>query len=202
MKSILMSIQPKWVEKIISGEKTIEVRKTAPKEVPFKVYIYCTGVKNLNLTEYVKLFRETGGAIDYWHGKVVAEFVCDKVDTIPVDSEAFAAISKSACLTTDELIEYCSGRDMYGLHISALKIYDKPKDLSEYFVYNKELEKRFIDGDDFCCHDATNEYGEAMTECDGENIHNCYRCWEEWSGWCHRITRPPQSWQYVGEIEE
>lgn len=35
MKSILMSIQPKWVKKIISGEKIIEVRKTAPKEVPF-----------------------------------------------------------------------------------------------------------------------------------------------------------------------
>lgn len=31
MKSVLISIQPKWVEKIANGEKTIEVRKTAPK---------------------------------------------------------------------------------------------------------------------------------------------------------------------------
>ena len=41
MKSILISIKPKWVEKIIRGEKTIEVRKSAPKEVPFsdlKIY--------------------------------------------------------------------------------------------------------------------------------------------------------------------
>ena len=133
MKSILMPIQPKWVKKIISGEKTIEVRKTAPKEVPFKVYIYCTGVKNLNLTEYVKLFSETGGAIDYWHGKVVAEFICNKVETIPVDSEAFVAISKPACLTIDELLEYCSGKDMYGLHISNLKVYDEPKELSDFY---------------------------------------------------------------------
>ena len=31
MKSVLISIQPKWVEKIASGEKTIEVRKTRHK---------------------------------------------------------------------------------------------------------------------------------------------------------------------------
>ena len=47
MKSVLISIQPKWVEKICREigkdenskpiyEKRIEVRKTAPKEVPFK----------------------------------------------------------------------------------------------------------------------------------------------------------------------
>lgn len=43
MKDVLISIQPKWVEKIASGEKTIEVRKTRPKiDTPFKVYIYAT----------------------------------------------------------------------------------------------------------------------------------------------------------------
>ena len=36
MKSVLISIRPQWCEKIASGKKTIEVRKTAPKEVPFK----------------------------------------------------------------------------------------------------------------------------------------------------------------------
>lgn len=46
MKNIMLSIQPKWVEKIASGEKTIEVRKTRPKiETPFKCYIYCTKEK-------------------------------------------------------------------------------------------------------------------------------------------------------------
>lgn len=42
-KSVLISIRPKWCEKIASGEKTIEVRKTRPKmNTPFKCYIYCT----------------------------------------------------------------------------------------------------------------------------------------------------------------
>jgi predicted transcriptional regulator len=43
MRAVLISIQPKWVEKIARGQKTVEVRKTKPKlETPFKVYIYCT----------------------------------------------------------------------------------------------------------------------------------------------------------------
>ena len=43
MKSVLISIQPKWCELIANGKKTVEVRKTRPKlETPFKCYIYCT----------------------------------------------------------------------------------------------------------------------------------------------------------------
>ena len=53
MKSVLISIKPQWCEKICHEigkdendkpiyEKRIEVRKTAPKEVPFKAYIYET----------------------------------------------------------------------------------------------------------------------------------------------------------------
>lgn len=42
-KAVMLSIRPKWCEKIVSGEKTIEVRKTRPKlDMPFRGYIYCT----------------------------------------------------------------------------------------------------------------------------------------------------------------
>ena len=123
MKSILMSIQPEYCELIASGKKTIEVRKTAPK-APFRVFIYQTKKKWIyRLLEWLGLYQQ----------KVIGEFVCNAVESIPVDSEAFAAISKPACLTTDELIEYCSGKDMYGLHISDLKVYDKPKELSDFY---------------------------------------------------------------------
>lgn len=30
-KTVMLSIRPKWCEKIANGEKTIEVRKTKPK---------------------------------------------------------------------------------------------------------------------------------------------------------------------------
>lgn len=51
MKAVLISIRPKWCQKIISGEKPIEVRKTRPKlNTPFKCYIYCTeGRPDLNI---------------------------------------------------------------------------------------------------------------------------------------------------------
>ena len=59
MKSILISIQPKWCELIASGKKTIEVRKTRPKlETPFKCYIYETKGK---LQRYSSVAWETEG---------------------------------------------------------------------------------------------------------------------------------------------
>ena len=43
MRAVLISIQPKYVDLIAKGEKTIEVRKSRPKlETPFKCYIYET----------------------------------------------------------------------------------------------------------------------------------------------------------------
>lgn len=60
MIAVLISIRPKWCEKIISGEKTIEVRKTRPKmDTPFKCYIYKCG-----------------------NGKVIGEFLCDEISNI------------------------------------------------------------------------------------------------------------------------
>ena len=42
-KSVLISIQPEWCYRILSGEKTIEIRKNKPNlTTPFKCYIYCT----------------------------------------------------------------------------------------------------------------------------------------------------------------
>lgn len=38
MKSVLISIQPKWCELIASGKKTVEVRKTRPKLEMKKVF--------------------------------------------------------------------------------------------------------------------------------------------------------------------
>lgn len=83
MKSVLISIQPKWCELIASGKKTIEVRKTMPKiDTPFKCYIYCT------LSGSNEFFKEDcKGDIAEWNrskmalkkGKVIGEFVCDEI---------------------------------------------------------------------------------------------------------------------------
>lgn len=40
MKAVMLSVQPKWCEKIASGRKVIEVGKSKPKlKTPFKCYI-------------------------------------------------------------------------------------------------------------------------------------------------------------------
>lgn len=107
MKAVLISIQPKWCAKIASGEKTVEIRKTAPKiEAPFKCYIYCTlppqeeFFTHGGIREYAnELIRLQSGEIVYDYGmrlccdtegrpytsenflcrKVIGEFVCDRI---------------------------------------------------------------------------------------------------------------------------
>lgn len=42
-KVIILSVQPQWIHKILTGKKTIEIRKSAPKcDLPIDVYLYCT----------------------------------------------------------------------------------------------------------------------------------------------------------------
>lgn len=110
MKSVLISIQPKWCELIASGKKTVEVRKTKPKlQTPFKCYIYCTKAKeyfSLGGGLYAcsdELYRLPTGEIkfgdsfelagnwsgqygkdNFYNGKVIGEFVCDDIGEFKV----------------------------------------------------------------------------------------------------------------------
>lgn len=134
-KAVILSIRPKWVEKIASGEKTIEVRKTRPKmNTPFKCYIYCT------LPKYP---HEDFIATDYpmpqfYGGKVIGEFTCERIALIAYDggelsSTTNAAFSPATCLTQSEIIAYIGDEGRcYGWHMSNLRIYDTPRELSEF----------------------------------------------------------------------
>ena len=130
MKSVLISIQPKWCELIASGKKTVEVRKTMPKlEPPFKCYIYCTHSKNG--VAYCK-----GNEI--LNGKVIGEFVCDCYDGYwftenDTDIAEFEDVQLS-CVPVDELLEYANGKCLYFWNISDLVIYDEPKPLTDFAV--------------------------------------------------------------------
>lgn len=94
MKSILMSFQPQWVEKIINGEKILEIRKFIPKcELPCKVYIYCSktgrplvlGQENACVDiHYTQTFgynkKDEEKIWGILNGKVVAEFTLNTAD--------------------------------------------------------------------------------------------------------------------------
>lgn len=190
MKSVLISIQPKWCELIASGKKTVEVRKTAPKEVPFKAYIYQT--KKRWIYKLLPWLKER-------QAKVIGEFVCDKVEKYTFSNyEAEYRITDveliATCLNHPELITYGKGKPLYRLHISDLKIYDEPKKLGEF-------RKLCIDKYQYCqgC-----KYGIITLSPDEEEYamyHGGY--YDTFDTVCtNRITRPPQSWQYVEEVEE
>lgn len=135
-QTVLMSIQPKWCKLIASGKKTVEIRKTKPHMMlPFKCYIYETKGRTWQNKNEPKMQEGKG--------RVIGEFVCDKIDgdivcgkiadtailclTAQADSCRFLA-----CLTEKELYEYGNGKPLYGWYISDLKLYDKPKQLSEF----------------------------------------------------------------------
>lgn len=142
MKSVMLSIKPKWCELIASGRKTIEVRKTRPKlETPFKCYIYCTK----------EFYRKGDGYFQgKYYGKVIGEFVCNKIDRLAVcgyDNRNTELLRVDDNLTAydldydylnkcqlslDNLKKYSNGSGLYGWHISDLVIYDKPKEISEF----------------------------------------------------------------------
>lgn len=180
-KAVLISIQPKWCELIASGKKTVEVRKTRPKKgTPFKVYIYQT-----RRTWIYDIYSR----IADWQGKVIGEFVCYQVDRIAhcgtcnrdirlnlVDKNFYCKELDYEYLNKCELsyfdiYEYSNGGDVYGWHISNLKIYDEPKELSEFI---KPCYTPF-----------------QCDKCD--NLVEHFGCGRT-------ITRPPQSWCYV-EVE-
>ena len=128
-KAVLISIRPKWVEKIANGEKTIEVRKTRPKlQTPFKCYIYCTQPKypheDFILTDYPK-------PQFYGGGNVIGEFTCDQF-WIGTPHNTNPLFCMAACMDGFDTEKYAKGKTLYGWHISDLRIYDTPKELSEF----------------------------------------------------------------------
>ena len=171
MKSVLISIKPKWCELIANGKKTIEVRKTKPKcDTPFRCYIYQTVGGRTNTVDIIENNL----------GKIIGEFVCRNMTCIQADIDFqgekhlynTAFIETQMCLTDGELFNYIyDGKRNIGWAwgIYDLVIYDKPKELED-----------FASGSSVLTFSKTK---------DGFP-------WR-WSG----MTRPPQSWCYVEEIK-
>ncbi len=191
MKAVLMSIRPEWCGRISCGKKTIELRKTKPKQAtPFKCYIYCTlGGSQIYLKNGSK-----------GNGKVIGEFVCDRIECLDMDSVGvgfwendnfnyIADLGWNTGLTLGEFINYSEGKQIYGWHISNHKIYDAPNNLqifSKYWDYDNDIRPCET------CELYQFDYGENMMVCgydfDGEN---CPKM---------KLKRPPQSWCYVEEV--
>ncbi len=130
-------------------------------------------------------------ADNFLNGKVIGEYVCDDIVELEYDEleECYMfkdcyggyildEVLSNSCLSYDEICKYGKGKPLYAWHISDLKIYDKPKELSEFY-------KECTDKVEICKHckwmDESPNKG-----CDG----------------LKPLTRPPQSWCYVEEVTE
>lgn len=174
MKGVLISIRKPHTDNIKALIKTIDVRKTKPRiERPFPAFIYEA--------------KANGGC-----GKVIGEFVCDRINRIGKrginnnfdycylslnewgndDVEIEITDIQKSCISKSKLNAYGANSScLYAWHISNLKIYEKPKELSEFFYACKQPK-----GTD------------------------CSQCIDRREKTCYSITRPPQSWCYV-EVE-
>ena len=173
MKSVLIAIRPQWAEKIAKGIKTIEVRKTAPKEVPFKAYIYCTKEKKQDDIIWAGVCGDRGK----WNGRVIGEFICNNASELDYVYYWNNGYEFATCLTYRQVADYGKGKTLYGWHISDLKIYDTPKELSEF------SRPCSYSGLCFSCK-------RTSFKKDGNLLCNT------------KITRPPQSWMHVEDLGE
>ena len=137
MRSIMVSIKPKWCELIFAGEKAREVRKTLPNE-PFRAYIYATKSN----PQWIRFCAD--GAIQL-SGKVVGEFVCYEFDRFfwREMSEFAGDVRKKAKLTVNDLRKYAGDHEaLYAWHISELKEYNEPFDISDFLNNNGDIMTR------------------------------------------------------------
>ena len=201
MKAVMISIRPEWCEKIASGEKTVEVRKTRPKiEPPFRCYIYATKPKryykvgehlaatdeNLYLSGgKVKMsdgfeFWADGTRYEYLSGKVIGEFVCENIDYWHIShlvlEQNAKIVLKGTCLTKEEVEKYIG-------YEWGKNIWEKPYEFFGWNISDLKIYDNPKKLSEFCSYDVRTYIGE-----------NGYLMPT------HQITRPPQSWCYVEEV--
>lgn len=154
---MLISDRPKWTGKILNLEKDIEARKKVDTSFRGWVYIYCTlnGGRLLELLDceqHCKLEKECDeedlcSSCDILNGKVVARYYCDDIYTYDIqdprtweDKEFGEYVIKHIGMTLEELHAYAGDKVFYGMHITNLEIFDKPKLLSEFWSNGKKIE--------------------------------------------------------------
>lgn len=160
--------------------KTLEIRKSGLKNLPQDVLFYMSKDEK----SFAKIPKEFQEKYRKHFGKVGIEFICDKsicLDYYPQDYTGMPGkfsemICKESCLSYDEIMAYKKEKLAYGWHISNLKVYDKPRELSELWGRKNCLAAHTV-------------------EC-----WNCFAACREINGRHYQPLRhPPRSWCYVEE---
>lgn len=102
MPVVILSLHQKWWQKMVMGEKVLELRKTKPQcMAPFRVLVYVTGGVG-----------------------IVGEFVCPEV----LEIKNFEEAEKKSRVPAHDIQNYATGsrNKVYGWEVSAVREYEKP----------------------------------------------------------------------------
>lgn len=174
---ILVSIKPYYYYLIAEEKKKIEVRKTALKNLPQDIAFYMSKDEK----SFAKIPKEFQEKYRKYFGKVGIRAVVDNMDVYAYDCCDGVDIDDDMLLETmidrEYINIYAKGKPLYGWHISNLKIYGCPKELSEF------SRPCSYAGLCFSCDRATfTSKGDRICQA--------------------MITRPPQSYMFVEELKE
>lgn len=191
-KAILLSIRPEHLVNILNGKKTLELRKTVPKDYKGWVYIYCTKNADNLIKVNDKYILEKGKRLNYdLNGKVVARFWFDEYKKIEYTISEFEdwpyplvhsvyrfpiKLLNESCLTQNEVDDYSKGKNVYFWHIKQLEILDEPMELSEFY---NDPNNPYV---------GRNEIKHAIEYYGKQKVREILK---------YTVERPPQSWQYV-----
>lgn len=140
---------------------------------------------------------------DKLNGKVVARFWCNKVENIsdyldsfvpngatvsvPYRLEGQRELLKHSCLTHEELIDYLKESDGYAIHITKVKPFYEPKEISEFWTSNYNKSAMCDNEPQFPCTKCPNT-GALYCNCKFLLNGNCS---------CISLTRAPQNYCYI-----
>lgn len=128
-KAILKSIKPYWFFLIIEGRKKMELSKTIPKPEEWnrEVFIYCSQDKK----SFNRIPKNRREEYKKYIGKVCAYFTCDGILRQCNMQNADIAELRS-CVKREQIFEYSGGKEVFGMEIENLVIFDTPKELCEF----------------------------------------------------------------------
>lgn len=177
MKAVMISIRKEHNEKIFSGVKKWEGRKTIPAIV--KIWNTLDNrcdyqPSATDVTFYIYEPKSGGGC-----GKVVGEFVCDFTQSFPRNRAAWSEIAKALCVDIDFVHNYFSKKYGYMIRVCNPVKYDKPKELSEFWRPCP-----------FKTEDQDNDCIQCDAAADSDTGIVC----------TNRVWKAPQSWCYVEEL--
>lgn len=225
-KAVLISIRPKWCELIASLDKTIEVRKTAPKiETPFKCYIYCTkpskayqticGCMVLNSDELYRhprhgirhgdsielMVEDDYTADNFLNGKVIGEFTCDRIFPITAEENGPFSEERGGGYSEDysaKGFHDCLTDEEFDAYLSGKPGYGWH--ISDLVIYDKPKKLTdFIRPSGGCCNEGKCTGCKYLDKGNGYNVED--DCFADFDTDSYSIvTRPPQSWGYVEEL--